>query len=65
MSKRITNTDKVELVETHNLALALTRLIVSTPYDYNRWKRALNHAIGMTVTNREEQQKLREALGLP
>jgi hypothetical protein len=39
-------TDKIELVETHNLALALQRLYSSS--DEYRWRRALYHALAMT-----------------
>ena len=44
MSKRITNTDKIELVETHNLCLALNALC-GPPYDSHKWQRAFYHAL--------------------
>jgi hypothetical protein len=52
-----------ELVETHNLALALRRLRGS-PYDTGRWKRALYHALCMEGCN-GHAAKIREALELP
>ena len=63
MSKRKVSTDKVELVETHNLALSLKRLQES-PYDNDRWRRALYHAVGMTCS-RVAAEKIRTALELP
>ncbi len=63
MSKRKGSTDKVELVETHNLALSLKRL-QEGPYDNERWRRALYHAAGMTCS-RGTVEKLRIALELP
>ncbi len=65
MSKRVTNTDKIELVETQNLCAALNRL-GSAPYDSARWKRALYHAFSMSDLRRDEMTKrIREALELP
>lgn len=58
-------TDRVELVETHNLALSLKRL-QQCPHDEGRWRRALYHAIGMSHSGtRELIEKVRQALGLP
>ena len=58
-------TTKIELVETHNIALSLDRLS-GMPYDRERWKRALYHAIGMSsVSGREMLEKIRIALDLP
>jgi hypothetical protein len=63
--KRETSTTKVELVETQNLALSLKRL-TGPPYEGDRWRRALYHALTMTHTvNRDEAAKIREALELP
>ena len=59
-------TEHVELVETHNLALSIKRLQSGSPsYDNERWKRALYHAVCMTVSNYSTKQKIREALELP
>lgn len=62
-TKALTSTKKCELVETHNLALAITRL-QDAPYDSERWKRALHHAISMTCS-RVDTEKIRVALNLP
>ena len=67
MSKRKGSTDKAELVETHNLSLALKRLQEGgCGYDDGRWRRALYHALCMTCTgNSTMRTKVREALELP
>lgn len=59
-------TTKIELVETHNIALSLDRL-VGAPYDCgHRWRRALYHALGMSgVADRALLEKIRIALELP
>ena len=44
-SERVTR--RIELVETHNIMLALHRLESIRPYDHGAWRRALYHAIGM------------------
>jgi hypothetical protein len=61
------STDKIELVETHNLALALQRLRDGSKngYDTNRWKRALYHALTMTYTDHDITKAIREALRQP
>ena len=64
MAKNRTETRKVELVETHNLALSIDRLRTG-PYDSNRWKRSLYHALAMTHTDRGTMEKIRLALELP
>ena len=65
MSKRVGSTQRVELVETHNIALSLRRL-QDTPHDEDRWRRAVYHAICMSYSgSRETRVKLREALELP
>jgi len=63
----MTKTDKIELVETHNLALALQRLNegAHNGYDYSRWKRALYHALGMVRPANCEFEEIRKALRLP
>lgn len=58
-------TDQIEMVETHNLALSLRRLKDIGPYDQDKWKRALYHAIVMTYTPRLVSEKIRIALELP
>jgi hypothetical protein len=67
MSKRLTETRKAELVETHNLMLALMRLQDSAlGYDNgDRWKRALYHAAAMAGLGRGQVEKIRIALELP
>ncbi len=65
MRKRTTNTTKIELVETHNLTLALNAL-GGAPYDSDRWKRAIYHALTMSnVSNSNYSSKIRMALELP
>lgn len=65
MSKRLTATRKTELVETHNIALSLDRLSQG-PYDCDRWKRALYHALAMSgVSGTTALEKIRIALELP
>jgi hypothetical protein len=65
VSKRKGSTDKAELVETHNLSLALKRLQDGGGgYDDGRWRRALYHAVGMTCS-RNAAEKIRSALELP
>lgn len=59
------STDKIELVETQNIALSINRMR-SGIYDTERWKRALYHAALMTgCATREELTAIREALKLP
>ena len=59
-------TQKVELVETHNLAVSIQRLRSGDGgYDDGRWRRALYHAICMQVNEWDIRQKIREALKLP
>ena len=63
--KQQRETALAELVETHNLVLSLNRL-GGAPYDSDRWKRALYHALSMSqVCGRGETEKIRVALGLP
>jgi hypothetical protein len=60
------HTDKLELVETHNIALSIQRLRSGNGgYDDGRWKRALCHAIWMVITNYDDRKRIREALELP
>ena len=59
-------TDKLELVETHNLMLALRRLRSgSGGYDDGKWKRALYHAICCEIHEYDTKKAIREALRLP
>ena len=65
MSKRNAVTRKIELVETHNIALSLDRLCESWS-DNVRWKRAFYHALAMSnAGNRGVLEKIRVALELP
>lgn len=65
-SRQHRETRKTELVETHNIALSLSRIRNSPGFDGQRWKRALVHAIGMAdVASKDEQRKIREAVELP
>ena len=62
-TKRLRETRKVELVETHNIALSLDRLH-NTPSA--SWERALYHALCMSYCPSYEQRRMiREALHLP
>ena len=64
-TKQQRETRLTELVETHNIALALKRLN-DAPYEPARKRRALYHALLMSDGfNREETTKIREALSLP
>lgn len=64
-TKQQRETRLIELVETHNLALALKRLD-DAPYDTHRKRRAQYHALTMSSGfNRDELSKIREALNLP
>ena len=65
MSNRLTRTDRIELVETHNLVLAFNRLNEGE-YDTLRWKRALYHALAMSGRSHGgELERIRIALQLP
>jgi hypothetical protein len=66
MSKQLRETRKIELVETHNIALSLDRL-TSAPYDNgDRWRRALYHALAMArIADKDLLTKIRIALDLP
>lgn len=66
MPKRVTSTDKIELVETHNLALSLRRLRNVNEWGDGATRRALYHAICMTdCFGPSARTKIREALELP
>ncbi len=58
--KRLTDTSLTELVETHNMALAIKRTREGF-YD-DRWKRALYHAAGIAGVSEDERQRLYIAL---
>jgi len=62
-TKQQRETTLTELVETHNLALAIRRLR-GAPYDTGRWKRALYHALCMEGCT-GAASKIREALEQP
>lgn len=64
MTKPLRETRKIELVETHNIALNLDRMGQS--YGDLHWRRALYHALGMSVvSSRSMLEKVRIALELP
>lgn len=56
-------TERMELVETHNMALSLKRL--HSDADEYAWRRAFLHALGMAGCSWDMQKKIREALELP
>ena len=59
-------TEKIELVETHNITLSLRRILSAPGYDRDDWKRALYHALLIAgCGNRVALVKIREALELP
>ena len=62
------STEKIELVETHNIALSIRRIRDAPAPGYNNenWKRALYHALLMTSgAGKLTIQRIREALELP
>lgn len=63
MAKNRNETRKIELVETDNIARSLIRL--NEGYDMQRWRRALYHAICMTISDHAMTVAIREALRLP
>ena len=63
MSKNRSATRKIELVETDNIARSIDRLYDG--FDTTRWKRALYHALTMTIGDHYTLVSIREALGLP
>jgi len=67
LNKQRPCTRLVEMVETHNLALAFNRLDDSFPYDSMRKRRALYHALLMSKAcfNATEIAAIRVALELP
>ena len=65
--KQERQTRKIELVETNNIALSLSRIINAAGWGINeRWKRALYHALLMaSCGSNEEKKAIREAMKLP
>ena len=63
MTKPLRDTRKIELVETHNIALSLERM--GTGFYELRWRRALYHALGMAHINTKMLEQIRQALELP
>lgn len=64
-TKQQRQTNLAEMVETHNIALSIKRLSAA-PYDANRWRRALYHALSIgDQVNSAALTKIREALELP
>jgi hypothetical protein len=65
-TKQLRETRKIELVETHNIALSLDRLARASTYQEDATRRALYHALCMTGTfSAIARAKIREALELP
>ena len=64
-TKQERQTRRIELVETHNLALSLKRLRAVSPFDNETWRRALYHALSMECVGRNIIEKVRLALELP
>ena len=59
-------TDRLELVETHNIVKSIARLRSGAGgYDEERWKRALYHAVLLELRDRDLKRRIREALELP
>ncbi len=57
---------RVEIVETHNITLSLSRIHNTRGYDDKRWKRALYHALGMSgLVSSLELTEIRNTLKLP
>ena len=64
-TRRESQTKQIELVETYNLYLSLTRLN-GAPYDMWRARRALYHALVMEGSlDKTKMQAIRQALELP
>ena len=64
-TKLLRETRKIELVETHNIALSLDRLY-ATPTGHSAWKRAFYHALAMSnASDYQLLQRVRAALELP
>jgi len=65
-TKQLRETRKIELVETHNLALSFDRLQGISEYGEYAKRRALYHALCMTNSfTTITRTKIREALELP
>lgn len=64
-TKQQRQTRQIELVETYNLHLSLQRLRESGPYDNEKWKRALHHALAMNKIDSATLERVRIALQLP
>ena len=64
-TKQLRETRKIELVETHNIALSIERINASNCH--GDWKRALYHALAMSGAyyNHAQLKAIREALELP
>lgn len=58
-------TRRVELVETHNIALSLQRIDNAPSYNSRRWRRALLHALMIHGVGDGTVEKIRVALELP
>jgi hypothetical protein len=65
-SNRVTKTDRVELVETHNICLSLKRLREIPGYaSVDPWRRAFFHAASMAGLEHSALEKIRVALEIP
>ena len=62
MSQR-KETRRIELIETHNIALSI-EMMQKSGY-WQPWRRALYHALSMAEVDKTILVKIREALGLP
>lgn len=65
MSIQRKSTERIELVETNNIALSIRRLRDLRPYDSEAWKRALYHALLLNNESRSLITAIRVALELP
>lgn len=65
--KQSRETRMIELAETHNIYLSISRIKNAAGNDFEgrRWKRALYHALGLAFASNSELEKVRIALGLP
>ena len=64
-AKQVRETRRIELVETHNIALSIARMNPQG-WDGLAWRRALYHAAAMSgIVKTDTLRKLRDALELP
>lgn len=65
MSKRRNTTSRIELVETHNIALAISRAMMNNGWYSVHWRRALYHGLAIAGASNAQLEKIRVALDLP